>query len=266
MNAGLAPDFSKSPAPLQRARARRRIDALAALALAVALPAIAFAQEGEPVRAAAPPAKAPAKPADRPTGDQEAVDGDPAVRKAAEKEAKPTVPRSTNLTATLVVKVVHPEEVRKAAIERARKAGGWAILVTDTDLHLEVPQDALAATVDDLAAAGIVLQKSLQRVDLTEQIAQVQARLKSKREILERLRTFFADSDTHSTLRIEQSMTQLVVEIEQLQGELNVAESNARMAHVQVSFQYHQKQRITYVRSPFEWLNTLDIDRFVAEY
>lgn len=163
------------------------------LALALWLPALAWAQEPAAARAAAPAPKAPAKPADRPTGDQEAVDGDPAARKAAEKDVKPTVPRSTNLTATLVVKVVHPEDVRKAAIERARKAGGWAILVTDTDLHLEVPQDALAAAVDELAAAGIVLQKSLQRVDLTEQIAQVQARLKSKREILERLRTFFAD-------------------------------------------------------------------------
>lgn len=235
--------------------------------LALLLPAMALAQEPAEARGPAPAPKAASKPAaDRPTGDQEAVDGNPAVRKAAEKDAKPGVPRSTNLTATLVVKVVHPEDVRKGAIERARKAGGWPVLVTDTELHLEVPQDALAATVDELAAAGIVLQKSLQRVDLTEQIAQLQARLKSKREILERLRTFFADSDTHSTLRIEQSMTQLVVEIEHLQGELNVAESSARMAHVQVSFQYHQKQRITYVRSPFEWLNTLDIDRFVAEY
>ena len=216
----------------------------------------------------APPAPKPAAKAvsDRPVGDQQAVDGDPAARKAAEKDGKPVAVRATSLTATLVVKVVHPEEVRKAAIERARAAGGWPILVTDADLHLEVPQDALAATVDQLAAAGIVLQKSLQRVDLTEQIAQLQAKLKSKREIGERLRTFFADSDSHSTLRIEQSMTQLVVEIEHLQGELNVAESSARMAHVQVSFQYHQRQRITYVRSPFEWLNTLDLDRFLSEF
>ncbi|MBM4343048.1 MAG: DUF4349 domain-containing protein [Deltaproteobacteria bacterium] len=162
--------------------------------------------------------------------------------------------------------VQHEMEGRDEELVDKRTVGGWPILVTDTDLHLEVPQDVLAATVDELAAAGIVLQKSLQRVDLTEQIAQLQAKLKSKREILERLRSFFADSDTHSTLRIEQSMTQLVVEIEHLQGELNVAESSARMAHVQVSFQYHQKQRITYVRSPFEWLNTLDIDRFVAEF
>lgn len=238
---------------------------IAAMACCSLIAATAAATEPSAGKIAAPaPASKPG--GDRPTGDQKAIDGDPAAVKNAEKDHKPVIERATSLTATIVVKVVHPEEVRKAAIERARAAGGWPTLVTDSELHLEVPHAALAATVDQLAAAGIVLQKSLQRVDSTEQIAQLQAKLKSKREILERLRTFFADSDTQSTLRIEQSMTQLVQEIEALQGELNVAESSARMAHVQASFQYHQRQRITYVRSPFEWLNTLDIDRFLGEF
>lgn len=231
----------------------------------------AQAQEAQPAGAAAAkgtravPAASKSGP-DRPTGDQKAVDGDTQPAKAVEKVPKPVIERATSLTATLVVKVVHPEEVRKAAIERAKAAGGWPTLVTEGELHLKVPHEALAATVDQLAAAGIVLQKSLQRVDLTEQIAQMQARLKSKREILERLRTFFADSDTQSTLRIEQSMTQLVIEIEHLQGELHVADASAKMATVQASFQYHQRQRISYVRSPFEWLNSLDIDRFLADF
>ena len=223
-----------------------------------------------PVHAAEPAGSKIAAPSkagtERPTGDQKAVDGDPAARKDAEREAKPVAERATSLTATLVVKVVHPEEVRKAAIDRAKAGGGWSTLVTDDELHLEVPHAVLTATVDQLAAAGIVLQKSLQRVDRTEQIAQLQAKLKSKREIMERLRTFFTDSDTASTLRIEQSMTNLVNEIEHLRGELNVAEASVRTAHVQVSFQYHQRQKITYVRSPFEWLNSLDIDRFLGEF
>jgi len=243
---------------------RRSIGPLAAvgMAIAVALPPAA-AQADPPADKVAPAApKAP----DRPTGDQKAIDGDPAARRPDGAAAKAVDDRATSLTATIVVKVVHPDEVRKAAIARARAAGGWPTLVTDGELHLEVPPAALAATVDGLAAAGIVLQKSLQRVDRTEQIAQLHARLKSKREILERLRTFFADSDTHSTLRIEQSMTHLVSEIEALQGELNVAEASTRTARVQASFQFHQRQRITYVRSPFEWLNTLDIDRFLAEF
>lgn len=248
-----------------------KISTLIWLAAAVAVPALGQ-EPAAPPQVRASDKAAPAKAADRPTGDQKAIDGDPDARKEpeprkdADKDKKAAAMRATSLTATLVVKVVHPEEVRRAAIERAKAAGGWPTLVTDTDLHLEVPQDALNATVDQLAAAGIVLQKSLQRVDLTEQIAQLQAKLKSKREILERLRSFFADSDTNSTLRIEQSMTHLVVEIEQLQGELNVAEASALTAHVQASFQFHQRQRITYIRSPFEWLNTLDIDRFMAEF
>ncbi len=239
----------------------------------------------EPASKASLAAPAPMQPskttAERPTGDQGAIDGD-AARKGAEKPAEKAAEKAAEkggeagrthaetrlvqVTATLTVKVVHPDEVRKAALARLAAAGGHPTLVTENDLYLEVPQAALADTIDQLAAAGIVLQKSLQRVDLTEQIVQLDAKLRSKREILGRLRGFFDDSDTASTLRIEASMTQLVTEIEALQGELNVARASVRQAHVQVSFQFHPRQHITYVRSPFEWLNTLDLDRFDHDF
>lgn len=249
-------------------RINRTWPAAAAFVACWALPG-SGAGAAEPAVKAAPPASgAPVKPdTERPTGDQGAVDGNPAVRKEAEKGAKPgATARMVQVTATLTVKVVHPDEVRKEAIARAAAVGGHPTLVTDNDLYLEVPLDVLSATVDQLAATGIVLEKSLQRVDLTEQIVQLEAKLRSKREILGRLRSFFDDADTQSTLRIERSMTQLVAEIEQLQGELNVAQANVRQGHVQVSFQFHPRQRITYVRSPFEWINTLDLDRFDNDF
>ena len=61
-------------------------------------------------------------------------------------------------------------------------------------------------------------------------------------------------------------MNQLVGEVEQLQGELNVATASVQSARVMVAFQYHQRQRISYVNSPFQWLNKLDIDRFLGDF
>jgi hypothetical protein len=174
--------------------------------------------------------------------------------------------RFEQVTATLTVKVVHPDEARKAAVARAVAVGGYAKLITDTELHLEVPDDKLQETLDGLAAAGIVLHKGLQRFDRTQEIAQLDARLRSKREILGRLRSFFDDADVQSTLRIENSMTQLVQEIEALQGQLQGALHDTSKAHVQVSFQFHPRQVITTVRSPFAWLNSLDIQRFLSDF
>ncbi len=252
--------------------------AVAAAALALAIGAAAGVH---PAQAAVPgpvqvPAKAPAPvpppaaakaPADRPTADQGAVDGDPKARAEALRKGHPHVgDRAVQVVASIVVKVVHPAEVRRTTIESLKAAGGWPLLVTDQELHLAVPLPAVATVIDQLAAAGIVLQKSLQRVDRTEEIVQLQAKLKSKREILARLRGLLDDADTGSTLRVEGTMNQLLSEVEQLQGDLNVAEASVRMARVVVSFQYHQRQRITYVRSPFQWLNQLDIDRFLADF
>ncbi len=263
------------PMSLAPSAALARRSGLAVAALAV-LSGAALASEPASKAAVAPPPPAPPSkaPADRPTGDQAAIDGDPA-RKTADKADKADKAadgkknldaRLVQVTATLTVKVVHPDEVRKAALARLAAAGGHPTLVTENELYLEVPQSALADTVDQLAAAGIVLQKSLQRVDLTEQIVQLEAKLRSKREILGRMRSFFDDSDTQSTLRIESSMTQLVAEIEALQGELNVARASVRQARVQVSFQFHPRQHISYVHSPFGWLNTLDLDRFDHDF
>lgn len=174
--------------------------------------------------------------------------------------------RDVQVTASVVVKVIHPAEVRRVAIEHAKAAGGWPLLVTNQELHLAVPLAALTSVLDQVSGAGIVLQKTLQRVDRTDEIVQLRARLKSKREILGRLRGLLDDADTNSTLRVEGTMNQLVGEVEQLQGELNVATAAVQTGRVMVSFQYHQRQRITYVRSPFQWLNTLDIDRFLADF
>lgn len=219
------------------------------------------------VKAAPPPPPAAKPPVERPSADQGAVDGDPKARAEALRKGPPQVgERAVQVVASIVVKVVHPAEVRRTTIEGLKALGGWPLLVTDQELHLAVPLPAVATVVDQLAASGIVLQKSLQRTDRTDEIVQLQAKLKSKREILARLRGLMDDADTSSTLRVEATMNQLVSEVEQLQGDLNVAEASVRMARVVVSFQYHQRQRITYVRSPFQWLNQLDIDRFLADF
>lgn len=227
-----------------------------------------------------PPAKAPgqapiersAKPADaaqpsaadkRPAGDQSAIE--PAAPRTP-TEMPPPLARDTAIVSTLLVKVVHPDEVRQAAIAKAKELGGFHVLVSDAELQLKVPPENLGALVDLIAGSGTVVEKSLQRRDRTEIIAQLEARLRSKHEIFDRLRKFLDDSNVSATLRVEGSMTQLVRELEQLKGELEVERASTRHALLIARFEFHRQGRITYVRSPFDWLNTVDLDRFLAEF
>lgn len=195
----------------------------------------------------------------------EAPDVPPAPAPVAPAEPPP-VTRATASTARITLKVVHPDEVRRALQAAADPLGGFPVLVEDRRLVLKLPPDKLAPMVQAVTDAGLVMEKSLERADLTGEIAQLEALLRSKQAIFARLRTLVDDADTQATLRIEKTMSGLVQEMEGLAGKLRVERERARFAVVDVSFEFRQRQRIVYVRSPFEWLNTVDLGLFDARF
>ena len=172
----------------------------------------------------------------------------------------------TAMTARMTVKVVHPDEVRAKLIALARKQGGHPVLVTDYALHLKLPPAAMTAFMDATSEEGSVLDKHLSRQDLTEPIKQLEGKVRSKGEILERLRGFVDDSNVQATLRIEREMTRLVHELESVKGQLQVQRDRATWASLQINFRYRKTGRITYVKSPFSWLNSVDINTFLRSF
>lgn len=184
----------------------------------------------------------------------------------ASPAAEPDAERATALTAQVVLKVVHPDRARADLLQSVKELGGFPVLVTEHELTVKVPPDRIGAAIEAVAARGLVIEKTLSREDLTQSIAQLGARLRSKREIFQRLRRFIDDSDVAATLQIERQMTALVAELEQVKGQLRVEQERARWAVVNVSFRFRERDRIVYVRSPFDWLNSVDLDRFVREF
>jgi hypothetical protein len=174
--------------------------------------------------------------------------------------------RHTALTAHVVLKVVHPEQARRELLAEVEKLGGFAVLVSDTELRVKVPPAHIGDTLDAVTRRGLVVEKSLAREDLTQSIAQLEGRLRSKQDIFVRLRRFIDDSDVAATLQIERQMTALVSEVEQVGGQLRVERERTRWALVTVAFQFRERDRIVYVRSPFQWLNSVDLNRFLGEF
>ncbi len=192
--------------------------------------------------------------------------------KASDKVAKDKVEtdkpaaRATAITARLTLKVVHPDKVRAELIALVRAKKGFPTLMTDHALHVKLPPEHVAELLRVASTKGTVLAKSMTRKDRTETIAQLEGRVRSKMGILGRLRGFIDDSNVAATLQIERSMTQLVNELESTRGKLRVERERARFASVAISFNYQRRGRISYVHSPFSWLNTVDINRFLREF
>lgn len=174
--------------------------------------------------------------------------------------------RLSALMARVHLKVVHPEQVRQTLTEAAIKLGGHATRITDQGVALKVPPPELGEFLRRMGDHGLVLEKTLSRQDMTEAIADLEGRLRSKQEIFGQLRAFFDRSNLQATLDIERNMTQLVDEMESIKGQLRVERDRTRWALVQVDFQFQSRDRVVYVDSPFEWLNTVDLDRFLSEF
>jgi len=188
------------------------------------------------------------------------------ARAAAPAQPETAAPRATALTAQVVLKVVHPEQARKELLVDLERLGGFAVLVSDVELRAKVPPERIGAALDAVARRGLVVEKSLAREDLTQSIAQLEARQRSKQDIFRRLRRFLDDSDVGATLQIERQMTAIVSEVEQVAGQLRVERDRAQWAVVAVAFQFRERERIVYVHSPFQWLNSVDLDRFLGEF
>ena len=133
-------------------------------------------------------------------------------------------------------------------------------------ITVKIPPAALTTLTEKVCSMGTVLEKTLDREDVTLKIAEIEGKLKSKREILGRTRKFLDDSDVPATLEIERTMTGLVMEIEQLQGDLRVLRDRAAYVVAEISFEFRDRDKIVYVQSPFEWLNTVDVARFTEEF
>jgi len=200
----------------------------------------------------------------------------PAALAASADDAAPAIPatieqgpatgRKTALVSRMVLKVVNPDDARSRIVAGVRELGGFPVLVTDDQLEVKVPPERLDELLRLVADEGLVLERTLERQDLTLEIAQLEGLLGAKRAVLSKLRAFFDDSGVQATLRIEQTMTGLVTEIEQVRGRLRVLEERARYARIEVSFRFKERDRLIYVHSPFGWLNTVSLDRFIEEF
>jgi hypothetical protein len=174
--------------------------------------------------------------------------------------------RQSAIAVTLVLKVSSPTDTVVELRQYVATIGGFPSLITNSALVLKIPPEHLSAALARLGKAGLVMQKSLTREDLSLEIAKLEGQLESKRAILAELRRFFDTSDVAATLAIEKNMTELVVELESVKGRLRVLRERAQWVVLNVRFQFKPRDKITRVASPFEWLNTVDLERFLTEF
>ncbi|GLW52577.1 DUF4349 domain-containing protein [Kitasatospora phosalacinea] len=144
--------------------------------------------------------------------------------------------------AKLTLRVDAVDDARTEAVDLVTRAGGYVAEEdqrggkgdsTQSTLTLKVPSASYQATLDGLGKLGTRLSLSSQADDLTEQIADVDSRLKSMQASVDRVRALMADAKTLSeVVSLEGELTRRESDLESLQRRQQELSSRASLSTV----------------------------------
>jgi hypothetical protein len=175
----------------------------------------------------------------RPTVEIAAV-VDPAA--AAEPADDDMAARKVIRNATLRLRADAPDAVAASAARLAEQVGGF-VASSDTqgagahihrvDASLRVPAERFPEVLERLRAEGELLQETITGEDVTEQHADLDARLRSQRTLEERLLAILGGVQTVSdALAVEAQLVGVRTEIERLEARLRTMNDRVAMATI----------------------------------
>jgi hypothetical protein len=187
---------------------------------------------------------------------------------AAEGAGDEATPQPASaVVASFVIKVDQREVVADALVEQAEGMGGYFSSRTLDAVELRVPVASADAMIAQVEAAGLCAGRSYERTDLSAPIAEQEARLAARQQVLEQYFALLPEAGPEAVLTVEREITRLVAEVEGLQGSLRMMRHRADYAAVSVSFQF--RDRAAPVRdgsSSFDWLNSLNLADLMDDF
>lgn len=168
--------------------------------------------------------------------------------------------RPTRVVAGLTLRVDDQDAAAAAAVKAAEERGGWFSSFGSQAVTLRVPVAQADALVTELRGLGDLLERSYQSDDLMAQVVDLESRLQARRKMLDKYLEVLGSASPKAIVQVEREVTQLVAEIEGLEGQLRFLRDRAAFAEVSVSFRYRERQApVRDGSSSFAWLNTLNV-------
>ena len=175
---------------------------------------------------------------------------------AVQDETPVTPPASTHhesmliYTATLVLAVYQVDQSLGKSEDLARGIGGYLASRTDVAITVRVPRDRFQELLGKIEKLGDVLHRTVQAEDVTDEVVDLEARLKNARAMRDRLATLLSGATaTKDALEIERELSRVMGDIESIEGKLKLFADK-----VAYSTEVHAIARL-----PFPWLQELGL-------
>jgi hypothetical protein len=178
-----------------------------------------------------------------------------------------SIAASTGVQSTVVMAAYDRAAADREIRANVAQQGGYVAQDDRRYLVLRVKPEHLASTLAFIKERGTVLDERRRAEDRNQRLAMLDAQLSSKQQILERMYELLAEADVRATRTIEQRLTQMVVEIEQVKGKLRVERELAKWATVEVRYQTEAvPMKAPASPSPFAWINSVSLDSFLGGF
>jgi hypothetical protein len=176
------------------------------------------------------------------------------------------IPPFTRVTGALVLRVDDQAAASANAIALAEQMGGWFSRFSGDGVTVRIPTAGVDAFLEASQGFGDVEDRQYGREDLGGRIADVESRLKARREVLARYLSVLEDASPKAVVQVEREITRVVSEIEGLEGQLRVHTDRVKHAEVTLSFRYRERRApVRDGSSSFAWLNTMNVADFLEE-
>lgn len=165
-------------------------------------------------------------------------------------------------TATMQVSVFNLKDAMERAEAMPTKFGGYVQNMSGSYFVMRIPSGKLRTAMDEIAALGVVDNRTLDAQDVTEEFLDIETRIevlegtqKQMLELLTKART------VEEALKVRQALDQITMELEVLKGRLRRLESLTEFSTLTLNLVERGPHTVTpSSNDPFPWVDELGVE------
>ena len=134
-------------------------------------------------------------------------------------------------------------------------------------IAVRIPSDSLESYLTAVDTAGLVVDRSFLRTDLSIEYLELHARRKAKKELLEEYLVILDNAGADAIYAVSRKVVELERNIEELTGKMQGLLERMKYAEVHVHFRFNERQTPQASGwSDFGWLNTLNLSTILGDF
>ena len=181
--------------------------------------------------------------------------------------AEVSTPRATlAISVTFQLIASDSEMTSRSIAEWADAVGGYFTFRSEQQVLIRIPPGRVPELRKYIEELGdTVVSYNPSALDYREEMARNDAAINSRTEALDRILLYLDEADVTATLSFERELRSLLQEIEYYTGQSRRIRNEVAFASATINLSSRQRTIPEQRPSTFEWINTVDLYRFLRE-